>query len=112
MPKTKPPMKAKPYSQMTTAELRHVTRRFDDPAYQPPTQPMTPEDRKMEALAESLAAVAKRGGRPRIGLGAERVQIALERGLLAAAGDYARRHKLSRSKLIAEALKMFLAHAA
>ncbi len=97
---------------MTTAELRRATSRFDDPAYQPSAQPMTPEDRRMEALAESLATAAKRGGRPRIGLGAERVQIALERGLLAAAGEYARRHKLSRSRLIADALKMFLSHAA
>ena len=47
-------------------------------------------------------------GRPRIGDGSVRVQSTLERGLLEQADEFARRHSMSRSQLIARGLERML----
>jgi hypothetical protein len=48
-------------------------------------------------------------GRPRVGQGAERVLVTIERGLLARADKTAKALKVSRSKLIAAGLQSVLA---
>jgi hypothetical protein len=68
--------KRKPYDQMTTAELAAATSRYDRPfAALEESRPLTPAMRRMHARA------AKRG-RPRIGKGAAKLYVSMERGLL------------------------------
>ena len=100
--------KKKPYTQMTTAELRVATKQFDDPNYHPPALPWGPNERRDQKAAARLARSMK-GGRPRIGLGAERIQIAMERGLRMQVDAYARKHRISRSRLLADAIRQYLA---
>ncbi len=58
---------------------------------------------------EALARAAGRGGRPRIGAGAKRINVTVEPNLLNTTDRYARRHGLTRAALVAEALKKFVA---
>ncbi len=90
--------KAKPYWEMTTAELRKATRQFDDPAYQPPALPKTAADIAQQRRAKN------KGGRPRKGLGARTISLTVERGLLARSDAYARRLGISRAELIQRGL--------
>jgi hypothetical protein len=88
----------KPYSQMTTAELRKATKAFDQEFV--PTRPLTAADKAKHRRAKV--------GRPRIGEGAQVVPVSIERGLLAEADQFARRHKIARSQLVAEGLRLIL----
>lgn len=54
-----------------------------------------------------LEAQARRG-RPRVGKGAARVQISMERGLLARIDAHARKRRMTRSQLIAEGIRRVL----
>ena len=72
---TMPKAKQKPYSSMNTAELGKATRQFDDPAYHPPALPWGGKQKREQRLANQLGRAMK-VGRPKIGLGAERIQIA------------------------------------
>jgi hypothetical protein len=67
------------------------------------TRPLTAEARR------ALARAAKKGGRPRIGAGAMRINVTVERTLLNHADAYARRKGLSRAAVVAEGLKRVLA---
>ncbi len=64
-------------------------------------EPLSPE-----LKARWRNAIAK--GRPKVGDGAARVQITVERNLLRKADAYAKRHGISRSKLIAHGLTRLL----
>jgi hypothetical protein len=88
----------KPYTQMTTAELRKATKEFDKEFI--PTRPLTPVDRAKHRRA--------RVGRPRIGQGSQVVPVSIERGLLAETDDFARQHNIARSQLVAEGLRLIL----
>ena len=58
---------------------------------------------------ESWKRAKRRGpGRPRIGKGAKRVLVTVERGLLEQADAYARRHHVTRSHLICDALRAIM----
>ena len=91
----------KPLTRMTAAELADATKgaekiNFDD------TRPLPPE---MAAAWDR----AKRGrGRPRIGQGAEKVLISMEKRLLLVTDALARRKGLDRSKLVALAIRELL----
>jgi hypothetical protein len=94
--------KQKPYWEMTTAELREATKEFDKPSsdnygFGKPTP-----------VAKAQLARAKRRGRPTVGKGATSVLISIERGLLTKADRLAKRHKVSRSELIAAGLRVML----
>jgi hypothetical protein len=91
----------KPYWEMTTAELREATREFDREMPGLPGTPLSPAMRKR-------LEQARRRGRPRIGLGAEKIRISVERELLGRADQEARRLRLSRSQLIARFLRQGL----
>jgi|SRR6266566_7834433 len=91
----------KPYWEMNTAELREATKEYDRPGRPKFLRPPPEERRRHE---EALRKV----GRPRVGQGAKRVLITIERGLLKDADALARRRNTSRARLIAEGLKMVL----
>ena len=88
----------KRYSQMTTAELREATREYDRERPGLPGKPLTPAQRK------AFRATARRG-RPPVGQGAGRVLVSIERGLLQQTDALAKRRKVNRSQLIADALR-------
>jgi hypothetical protein len=90
----------KPYWEMTTAELREATKEFDREMV--PGRPLTPE------MKAKLRRARSKPGRPKIGKGAARVLITVERGLLGRADSFAKRHNLSRSQLIARGLEVVL----
>lgn len=92
----------KPYWEMTSKELGEATKQYDKEELGLPGSPLTPEDKAL------LARAANRG-RPRVGKGAKRVLVSVERGLLDDADAAARRLNISRSELIARGLRAALA---
>jgi len=102
----------KPYQEMTAKELAATTRAFDDPSYQPPA---VDPPAALKARHDRILARAKRDrgpGRPRVGKGSKNVMIALEQGFLEQVDAYAKGRRMSRSALIAEALRRMLVSAA
>lgn len=67
------------------------------------TRPLTAESRR------ALARAANKGGRPRIGAGAKRINITVEQTLLRKADDYARKHGLTRAAVVAQGLRKVVA---
>jgi hypothetical protein len=67
------------------------------------TRVLTPEGRR------ALDRAANKGGRPRVGAGAKRINITVEQSLLARADAYARRHGLTRAAVVAKGLKKIVA---
>jgi hypothetical protein len=91
----------KPYWQMTSAQLAAATREFDK-EFIADTFGKAPPSAKVQLRR------AKRPGRPKIGKGARRVLVTVERGLLAEADAFARRHKINRSQLVAAGLRKII----
>ncbi len=50
--------------------------------------------------------------RPRIGKGVKRINISMEMGLLSTADRFARKHGMTRARLIAESVQAFMSGAA
>ncbi len=100
--------KQKPYDQMTTAELARATNEFDRPfvAFRRST-PLTAEMRRAHRRAAKRAR-----GRPRVGQGAAKLYISMERDLLKRADSFARKHRISRSQLIANGVRALIGSAA
>jgi hypothetical protein len=95
--------KQKPYWEMNTRELAEATKEFDEPFVIDRGRPLNRAERERHRRA------AKRGrGRPRIGKGSERINITIERGLLAKADAVGKREKIGRSELIARSLRLLL----
>src|SRR5437867_1664498 len=92
--------KTKPYWEMNTGELADATKHFDKEFV--PTWPLS------KKIKRSFNKAKKKIGRPRIGKGARRVLITIERTLLRQSDAYARRKKMSRSQLIASSLRALL----
>jgi hypothetical protein len=94
--------KRKNYSAMTTAQLRAATREYDrewtDPGL--PGKPLTAANRAQHRKAR---------GRPMIGKGAKIVPVSIERQLLSQADAFAQRHKLKRSEMVAQGLRLVMA---
>lgn len=95
----------KKYSEMTPAELAEATKEFNENFAFTKGRPLTPAEKKQHATA-------RRRGRPRIGQGAEKIRVSVERGLLNQTNAFAKRHGLSRSEMIARGLRAVLAGAA
>ncbi len=91
----------KPYWEMTTAELREATRQYDEPMPGLPGKPLS-------AAGKEDLARARRRGRPRVGLGAEKIRISVERSLLTKADATAKKWRVSRSELFARGLRNVL----
>ena len=93
--------KAKKYSQMTTRELAEATKEFDEEFAFLKARPLTNRQKKLHAQA-------RKRGRPRVGMGAEKIQVSVERSLLTRADTFANKTKLSRSEVIARGLRAVL----
>lgn len=89
----------KPYDKMNADELAEATREFDHEFVGTPGRPLTAGQKAMHDKAR------KKGGRPRIGKGSQRILVSLEKELLQEADLLARRRNLSRSQLIANTLR-------
>ena len=80
-----------------------ATREFDKPFAMDRGRPLNAAERKQHRLA------AKRGrGRPKVGKGAERINITIERDLLARAVALAAEREMGRSEVIASALELLM----
>ena len=60
------------------------------------------------AQRKQWARIKRKAGRPRIGKGAKIVPVSIERGLLKEADSFAKRHKLKRSQMVAEGLRLVM----
>ena len=69
------------------------------------TRPLTAKEQAEWRSFVRAAKAKRKAGRPRVGLGAQRVQVSVERGLLTRADAYARRNGLTRAQLVARGLK-------
>jgi hypothetical protein len=87
---------------MSKAELDRLSVEAEAMDYQN-TRPLTAEARR------ALARAAAKGGRPRIGAGAKRINITVERVLLDKTDAYARKHGLSRAAVVAQGLNKVVA---
>jgi hypothetical protein len=94
----------KPYSKMTTEELAAATADLDRERVGLIGEPLAKRDKELHRKA-------RRPGRPRVGLGAKEVLVSIERGLLKATDALAKRRKVTRSQLIADALRDVLSRA-
>lgn len=90
------------YSQLPPPELAKMAAGFDRPVDPAEMKPLTPAQRRQEQRARAKV------GRPRVGDGAEKLRISMERGLLRKVDAYAKKSGLSRSRLIAESLARML----
>jgi hypothetical protein len=95
----------KTYGEMNADELATATAKYDKPfGGWDEFKPMTAADRLQHQRA-------RRPGRPKVGRGAKRVMITVEKGLLKAADDYAKRIGMSRSELVANGIRSIMSRA-
>jgi hypothetical protein len=94
----------KPYDQMNAAELAEATTEYDAEQLGLPGRPLS-------ARGKALHRRAKQVGRPRKGGGAAVVGISIEKSLLKRADALAKRRRVGRSQLFADALQAELARA-
>ena len=107
----------KNWTRMNEQELAAETAKFDREL--PPPAPMTKaiaaiRDRlasKLRQRAKADAVAARGRGRPLVGLGAKRINVTVERSLLAEADAYARSRGMTRADIIAKGLRTLM-HAA
>lgn len=101
--------KSSPYKTFATLSPRQqelVYQQLDDPQIARSSRPM---NKRMKSLWNKAK---RKGGRPRVGKGATRVLISMERGLLKDADAFAHRKGLTRAGLVAQSLRAFIANAA
>ena len=93
----------KPYSAMTTAELRVATSRYDEPTSgdKLPGRPLTKAQRAYFERARGR-------GRPTVGQGVKVISLSVERQLLQEADTQAKARGISRAELFARGLRAML----
>jgi hypothetical protein len=91
----------KPFSEMTTQELRQATKQFDRTRLAAP-KPLSP------AMKARWEQARKRMGRPRVGKGAKRILITVEGGLLERLDRYVKAAGSNRSATIARGIEALL----
>ena len=97
--------KQKPWDQMNAQELAEATKKYDrEFVADREARPLSRADRAKHAAAKR--------GRPRIGKGAAKIYISMEKGLLSQADAYAKRAGISRSELIARSVRAAIGAAA
>jgi hypothetical protein len=94
----------KPNWEMNTKELAEATKEFDQEFIADKGRPLSAAGRAAHLRAEKKAAASAKSGRPKVGKGAERINITVERDLLHKADHFAKTHGLSRAQLVARAL--------
>jgi hypothetical protein len=91
------------FEQMTDEQKSAFARQYDREIPLSETRPLTAAERRL------FQEILKRGrGRPRIGKGAARINITIEKGLLDRVNALAKKRKLSRAQLIAKGLELVL----
>lgn len=83
---------------MSAAELDKLGREAEAVTFEN-TRPLSAEGRRALNLA------ARKGGRQRIGQGAQRINVSVERGLLAKVDAFARKIGVTRAALVADGLR-------
>jgi hypothetical protein len=74
-----------------------------------PSKPLRKSDKALHKLAQARGrAVSRPVGRPMVGNGTKIVPVSIERGLLKEANSFARRHKLKRSQMVAQGLRLVM----
>ena len=94
---------AKPYWEMTTAELREATKEFDEEFVGDKARPLSPE---MKARWEQAKA---KGEAPKNGQLEQTIAVRLDKALLKRCMALAKKKRLSRDALIARGLRALLA---
>ena len=92
----------KRYNQMNARELAEATGEFDEEFAFLKSRPLTRREQKMHVQA-------RRRGRPRVGMGAEKIRVSIERHLLAQSDAFAKEYHMSRSEMIARGLRAVMA---
>jgi hypothetical protein len=87
----------KKYWEMNTRELAEATKEFDQEFIAEKGRPLSPAGKALHRRAATR-------GRPRVGKGAERINITVERSLLSRVDRFAKSIGLSRAQLVARAL--------
>ncbi len=105
MRERKKPSPYQEFASLSNAEKEAVYRKLDDPDVARTAKSLSPKMRTLWNRAK------RKGGRPRIGRGAKRVLLSIERGLLDEADALARRQNMSRSELFSRGVKAMLAMA-
>ena len=95
------PRSRKKYSEMTADELARATSEFNREFALNKGRPLTARERRRHARA-------RKRGRPRVGLGAEKIRVSVERSLLAKSDAFAREHGMTRSEMIARGLQVVM----
>jgi hypothetical protein len=93
------------FAALSEAQKEAVYNDCDDPDIALRSRPMSARMKKLWETAK------RKGGRPRIGRGAARVLVSIERGLLEDADAFARRRCMTRSELFSRGVKAVLAKA-
>lgn len=88
------------YSRLPAKRLDQTVEPFDREIDSESLKPLTPRMR-----LEERAARRRGRGRPRIGQGAARVLLSMERGLLEELDRHARKAKMTRAAFIAQAVR-------
>ena len=94
------------YSRMAPRELDAIVAKFDREIDASELKPLTPTMRRQEARAKR-----RKAGRPKVGNGAARILVSMERGLLANLNTHVRKQKTTRAAFIAQAVREHLARA-
>jgi hypothetical protein len=89
-------MKTKKYWEMNPVELAAATKEFDASSTVEQTRPLTASERQRWK---------RQRGRPKIGQGFQRISVSIEKGLLKKVNAFARKRRISRSRLLAVALE-------
>jgi hypothetical protein len=95
----------KKFASLSAAEKEDVYHRLDDPDIALKAKPLSPAMKKLWKRAKGKA------GRPRVGRGAARVLLSIERGLLDQADAFAIRRKMTRSELFSCGVRAMLRRA-
>jgi hypothetical protein len=111
MPATKTRVKKKSeyerFMALTDAQRDAEVAVYDKPlALAPDGLPGKPLRARDKALHRRAAA--RGAGRPMVGKGAKIVPVSIERGLLKDADAFAKRHRLKRSQMVAEGLRLVM----
>lgn len=96
-------MLPEPYGSMSPEELAAETAKFDRELIADQSRPLS------RRLKVGLRKASRKRGRPRIGKGARKVLVTIERDLLKRSDAFARRKKITRAQLVALGLKAVLA---
>ena len=98
--------RTKPYTEMTTAELREATKEYDAPTTgnKLPGRPLT-------AAQRARFERARKRGRSRNGHGSKVISLSVEQGLLKLADSRAKAEGISRAKFFERALESMFSKA-